>query len=336
MTAIKKERLKSKGAGKPRQEKEGLYEYVPISSYGGRHIISQSPGSVDPVGSTVIGKEILSRVWETVKSDWGAWKGRSLAKDSIDRIMLDSAQVPVQLDCKATSIALLVVMGIRASGKAMLLTVAGMGGETQEDWRSVLDDLVTRGLRRPHCLILGGAPGLEKAVATASNGVPVQRCTDQALRKLLAPAPERLHSEITSDYNDMIFAYEMKDIPARRKSFFAKWRRRCRPAADALEKVGDDLFTFSRLPPLPRDNRDNFHTTYAIKSLHDGFKRRINSQTVLPSADTAAMLFASTGVLDELIETMRGADRYCDGDWPTRMGLLWQCIKIIEGGKRHD
>jgi hypothetical protein len=107
------------------------------------------------------------------------------------------------------------------------------------------------------------------------------------------------------------------------------------PVADGLEEVGEKLFAFSRLPPPPpHTTRDNFHTTYAIESLHNSFKRRINSRTAMPSTDTAAMLFASTGALNDLIETMRGAGCYSDGDWPTRIGLLWQCVKIIGLGKR--
>ncbi len=48
------------------------------------------------------------------------------------------------------------------------------------------------------------------------------------------------------------------------------------------------LFTFTRLPQsLWRSVR----TTNAIERLHEEFKRRIKTQTVLPSADTAAMLF---------------------------------------------
>src|SRR6516225_6638805 len=48
------------------------------------------------------------------------------------------------------------------------------------------------------------------------------------------------------------------------------------------------LFTFTRLPP---DQWKNARTTNAIERLHEEFKRRIKTQTVLPSAETAAMLF---------------------------------------------
>ena len=40
-----------------------------------------------------------------------------------------------------------------------------------------------------------------------------------------------------------------------------------------------------------RRNRHIATTTNAIERLHEEFKRRIKTQTVLPSAETAAMLF---------------------------------------------
>jgi hypothetical protein len=41
----------------------------------------------------------------------------------------------------------------------------------------------------------------------------------------------------------------------------------------------------------PESQWRSFSTTTAIERLHEEFKRRIKTQTVLPSADTAAMLF---------------------------------------------
>jgi transposase-like protein len=71
---------------------------------------------------------------------------------------------------KATSISLLVVIGVREDGQKVLLALKNMGGETTEAWRAVLDDLVDRGLRRPAFLIVDGAPGLEKAIAAVWDG----------------------------------------------------------------------------------------------------------------------------------------------------------------------
>jgi transposase-like protein len=235
-----------------------------------------------------VGKDTVSRVWRKVKSDWDAWNARSLAAEPIVRLILDGTVVRVRLDRKATSIALLVVIGVRADGQKMLLAIKSMGGESAEAWRTVLDDLIKRGLRRPELLIVDGAAGLDKAIAAVWDGVPVQRCTVHKHRNLLAHAPDRLHDEITADYNDMIYAATHAEIETRRKAFIRKWRLKHRAVADSLEEAGDRLFTFARLPP---SQWRSARTTNAIERLHEEFKRRIKTQTVLPSAETAAMLF---------------------------------------------
>jgi transposase-like protein len=235
-----------------------------------------------------VGKDTVSRVWRKVKGDWDAWNARSLAAEPIVRLILDGTVVRIRLDRKATSISLLVVLGVRDDGQKVLLAIKSMGGETTEAWRAVLDDLVKRGLRRPEFLLVDGAPGLEKALAGVWDGVPTQRCTVHKHRNLLAHAPERLHDEITADYTDMIYAASPEEIAERRRAFVRKWRLRHGAVADSLEEAGDRLFTFTRMPP---SQWRSARTTNAIERLHEEFKRRIKTQTVLPSADTAAMLF---------------------------------------------
>jgi putative transposase len=161
------------------------------------------------------------------------------------------------------------------------------------------------------------------------DGVPVQRCTVHKHRNLLAHAPERLHDEISADYTAMIYAATPEEIAARRKAFIRKWRLRHRAVADSLEEAGDRLFTFTRLPPTQwRSARttnaierlheefkrriikqaqpvyaDEYEPTFellrtgnaeafaSIREMLLQYSARLKTQTVLPSADTAAMLF---------------------------------------------
>ena len=76
------------------------------------------------------GKDTVSRVWRKVKSDWDAWNARSLAEEPIVRLILDGTVVRVRLDRKATSISLLVVIGVREDGQKVLLAIKSMGGES--------------------------------------------------------------------------------------------------------------------------------------------------------------------------------------------------------------
>jgi putative transposase len=128
---------------------------------------------------------------------------RALNDEPIVRLIFDGTVVRVRL---ATAILLLVVLGVREDGQKVLLAVKNMGGETSQAWRTVLDDLVKRGLRKPEFPIVDGATGLEQALAVLWGDVPTQRCTVHKHRNLLAHAPQRLHNEISADYNDMVYA----------------------------------------------------------------------------------------------------------------------------------
>jgi putative transposase len=192
----------------------------------------------------------VSRVWRKVKADWDAWNARPLAEEPIIRLILDGTVVRVRLDRKATSIVLLVVLGVREDGQKVLLAVKNMGGETSEAWRAVLDDLVKRGLRKPQFLIVDGGSGLEQALAALWGDVPSQRCTVHKHRNLLAHAPKRLHEEVSADYTDMIYADSPAQIEERRRAFIRKWRVKCKAVADSLEEAGDRLFTFTAEQPM--------------------------------------------------------------------------------------
>ena len=235
-----------------------------------------------------VSKDVVSRTWRKVKGDWDAWNVRSLKDEPIVRLILDGTVVRARLDKKATSISLLVAMGVRQDGQKVLLAVKNMGGESEAAWRALLDDLVNRGLKTPELVIVDGAAGLEKALTALWGDMPVQRCTVHKHRNLLVHAPGRLHEEISADYNDTIYADSKPEIEARRKAFIRKWRLKCRAVADSVEEAGDKLFTFTR---FPKSQWKSIRTSNAIERLHEEFKRRIKTQTVLPSAETAAMLF---------------------------------------------
>ena len=134
------------------------------------------------------------------------------------------------------------------------------------------------------------------------NEVPVQRCTVQKERNLVAHAPKRMAEEIKKDFNDMVYANSAAEVLAKRQAFLANWRLKCRAVADSLEEAGERLFTFLR----PLEQWRSLRTTNAIERLPEEFKRRIETQSVLPSAETAAMLFWALLAAGQI--TLRRAD----------------------------
>jgi putative transposase len=72
-----------------------------------------------------------------------------------------------------------------------------------------------------------------------------------------------------------------------------------------VEEAGDKLFTFTR---FPKRQWKSIRASNAIERLHEEFKRRIKTQTVLPPAETAAMLFWALLASGQI--TMRKADAW--------------------------
>ena len=201
-----------------------------------------------------VGKDVVSRTWRKVKGDWDAWNARSLKDEPIVRLILDGTVVRVRLDKKATSISLLVALGVREDGQKVLLAVKNMGGESEAAWRALLDDLVKRGLKTPELVIVDGAPVVDAALAVLWSDVAIQRCTVHKHRNLLAHAPERLHEEISNDYKDMIYADTKQEIATKRTAFIRKWRRKsARPSPLAWRRGRRQALHLHALPEKPME-----------------------------------------------------------------------------------
>ena len=202
--------------------------------------------------------------------------------------LLDGTVIRTRLDKKATNISVPAAIGVRRDGQKVLLSIRHMGGESTSAWRQFLDDLDTRGLKRPDFVIVDGAPGLGAALtALWGDDLPIQRCTVHKHRNLLAHAPKHMHDELTEDDRDMIYADTPAEIEKRRKAFLRKRRLKCRAVADSIEEAGARLFTFTRLDPTQWKSA---RTTNAIERLNEEFRRRIKTRTVLPCAETVPML----------------------------------------------
>ena len=148
------------------------------------------------------------------------------------RLILDGTVARVRLDRKATSISLLVGLGVRADGQKVLLAIKSMGGESEAAWRALLDDLIRRGLRTPSWS-WSTARRASKRRWRAVAHMAVQRCTVHKHRNLLAHAPERLHEEISDHYRDIIYAATRGEVETRRKAFIRKWRLKAAPSPTA-------------------------------------------------------------------------------------------------------
>jgi putative transposase len=81
----------------------------------------------------------------------------------------------------------------------------------------------------------------------------------------------------------MIYAGTKQEIGTKAQGVHPQVALKCEAVADNLDEAGDKLFTF---PRFPESQWKLIRTSNGIERLHEEFKRRIKTQTVLASAET--------------------------------------------------
>jgi putative transposase len=234
-----------------------------------------------------LSKDAVSRLVGRLADDFETWRGRDLAADGIQYLMLDGWYPKVRIGKRRVRVPVLVTLGVRANGDRVLLDVRLVGDESTAAWRDIIHGLVARHIGIPTLAVIDGNPGLAAALREQWPTLAIQRCTTHKLRNLEAKAPARLREELAEDYRRMIYADSHTAVDQARGRFLKKWRLRCPAVIECLDEAGEDLFTFLRFPP---SQWKALRTTNALERINEEFRRRTKTQASLPGQDAVLLL----------------------------------------------
>lgn len=235
-----------------------------------------------------VSKSAVSRIIQTLKRSFEAWRTSPLTSKRIVFLFLDAIAVKVRSDRRVQTLPVLVAYGVHTNGDKELLALRLMGSESTAAWQAMVDDLVARGLEPPVLCVIDGNAGVRRAVGTAWPQTLVQRCVVHKLRNLEAHAPTRALDEVRADFQSITTAENEKAARAAYTRFIRSWHRRCESVVTSLKEAGDELLTFYR---FPQAQWKCLRTTNMIERLHLEFRRRIKTQASLPNEGTVLRLF---------------------------------------------
>lgn len=144
----------------------------------------------------------------------------------------------------------------------------------------------------PTLALIDGNPGLVDALQAQWKNVRIQRSTNHRLWNLPAKVQARVREELTEGYRRRIYAESIDEITKQRAKFGKKWKLKCVAVITSLDQAGEELFTFTQLPPL---QGKALPTTNAIKRITEEFRRRTKKQASLPNE--AAVVLSMYGLL---------------------------------------
>jgi len=234
-----------------------------------------------------LSKDAVSRLVGRLRDEFTAWSTRDLAAEEVCYLFLDGWYPRVRIGKKRVRVPVLVVLGVCADGRRIVLTMRIAGQESEAAWRELLQSLVERHLGAPTLAVIDGNPGLFAALRTQWPDIAVQRCTNHKLRNLLAKAPAHLREELAEDYRRMVYADSREAVEQERARFLRKWRLRSKAVVSSFEEAGEELFTFLQ---FPQSQWKAVRTTNALERINEEFRRRTKTQASLPGEDSVLLL----------------------------------------------
>jgi transposase-like protein len=222
-----------------------------------------------------LSKSAISRLVGELQVAREAWLTRRFDEDRFVYLYLDGFVVPVRRDGRVVRAPLLVVIGVRSTGERLLLALHLATGETARGWRTVLEDVIARGLTAPQLCIMDGGGGLRAAVEALWPDTPIQRCVVHKVRNLLAHAPHHSHAAVKADFHRVVYATSRAEAERAYAQMLRRWRLKCAAVADSLAEGGANLLTFYAFPAL---QWKALRSTNVIERVHEELRRRIKTQ----------------------------------------------------------
>jgi transposase-like protein len=244
--------------------------------------------AVAPIlGEKNLSKSAISRLVKKLKAHFEAWRTRDLSPEVYPYLYMDAMNLPVRMARRVVRVPVQAVLGVQGDGEKVLVSLQIARSESTAAWRSIIDDLVRRGLPAPALVVTDGNAGLRRALREAWSETPVQRCTKHKLENLRAKAPKHSHPELKRDYDAIVYADDLRQALPARQAFVKKWSLLSKEVVRSLEEAGDELITFYR---FPRSQWKCLRTTNPIEGVNGAFKRRTKTQGAFTNEDSALVL----------------------------------------------
>ena len=251
-----------------------------------------------------ISKSEVSRICAELDTQVAVFRDRSLAATAYPYVFLDATYCKARVNHAVVSQAVVVAVGVTATGRREVLGVDVGDSEDGAFWTGFLRSLKARGLGGVRLVIADAHLGLRQAVNAVLLGASVQRCRVHFTRNMLAAVPKG-SAEMVAAAIRTIFAQPDAAHVAEQFDTIAGMLGRQFPKVEQLMRdAREDLLAFAVFPP---GHWKKIWSTNPLERLNKEIKRRTDVVGVFPNP--AALLRLAGAVLAETHDEWAVADR---------------------------
>src|ERR687888_280968 len=259
---------------------------------------------VQALGMTGISKRQVSRLCQALDGEVERFRTRRL-EGPYPYVWLDATFVKVREAGRVVSMAVVVAIGVRASGEREVLGLDVGPSEDGAFWLQFLRSLVARGLSGVQLVISDAHQGLKGAIAAVLQGAAWQRCRVHFVRNALALVPKTAAQMVAATIRTVFVQLDAQAAREQWRRVADSFRSRFPRLAALLDDAEADVLAYLAFPP---EHWRQIWSNNPLERLNKEIKRRTDVVGIFPNA--AAVVRLVGAVLAEQHDEWQVARRY--------------------------
>jgi hypothetical protein len=167
----------------------------------------------EKLGAVRVGKDAVSRIAQRLEGELASFHSRRLER-AYPYLYLDATYLKVNWGSHVGDLAVLVAVGVSATGFREVLALETYAGERAEAYRGLLKGLIQRGLSGVSLVVCDDHESIQAAVRTELPGVAWQRCIVHFMRNVLAKVPPERSRPVAADLKSVFAVNRLEDARA--------------------------------------------------------------------------------------------------------------------------
>ena len=238
---------------------------------------------------TSISKSTVSNLVKEIDTNISRWRNRELAQN-YPYLVVDARYEDIRNEGIVMSQAVLVVVGISASGHREILSVDIGNSENEQEWSAIFQRLKSRGLSGVQFVVSDDHQGLVKAVKRAFQGAGWQRCQVHLMRNFMSKFSRKDTKEYILKLKDIFAAPDIEQARERKGKLVKELEPLKPKIADWLDADIESCFT---VYSLPSEHRKRMRSTNMIERFNQELLRRSRVIRIFPNSDSCMRLFGA-------------------------------------------
>jgi transposase-like protein len=255
----------------------------------------------------------ISNLTQQLDADLAQFRNRDLSGNEYPYLLVDARYEKVRQHGQVVDQAMLLIVGINASGYREIVAIEVAHLESESTWGEVFKRLAERGLRGVKLVVSDDHKGIKAAVARFFTGCLWQRCRVHFLRNLMGLVCRKERKRVVQALHFIWTADSLTAAQRRIKQVVTFYQERYPELATAIEEgTQETLAVFA----LPESQRKKLATTNCVERLSQSIKQRTRVVRIFPNRHSCLRLV--TAILQEIHEDWSTGYRYLELDLTER------------------